>query len=350
MTTLSTPPTGRARATMRDVAALAQVSIKTVSRVINTEGGVSKELAERVRVAAAQLEFRPHLGARGLRRADGRTATIGLVLDDITNPFSAAVHRAVDDAARERGLAVLTGSIVDRSAAHERELVAAFSARSVDGLIVMPYAGDQTHLDRERRSGLKLVFVDRAPSDVEADAVVCDNRRGAANGVRHLLAHGHRRVAFLGDRAHLATGRERHAGYVQALTEAGEPVRPEYCVFDLRTIDAADAAATALLALPEPPTALFSGQNVVSIGALRALRRAGAHRRVALVGFDDFALADLIEPAVTVVAQDTYEIGNRAAALLFARIDGHDGPFAYEVVPTRLIVRGSGELAPGPDA
>ncbi len=339
------PVLARHRATMRDVAARAGVSLKTVSRVINREPGVSTTLAQRVEAAAAELDFRPNLGARSLRRADGKTATIGLVLQDLANPYSAALHRAVEDIARARGVAVLSGS-VDETTDRERELITAFSSRRVDGLVIMPTGSDHAYLMLERRAGVAMVFVDRPPQHLDADVVLAANRDGARDGVAHLIAQGHRDIAFLGDLATIRTAEERYAGYASAMTEAGLPLRGDLMVKNLDTADAAQAAAERLLALPHPPTALFGAQNLVTIGALRALRDAGRQFEVALVGFDDFELADLLQPAVTVVAQDPQEIGHLAAERLFARLDGDDSPFHTDVVTTRLIVRGSGEIPP----
>ena len=183
---------------MRDVAALAGVSLKTVSRVINQEPGVSPALAGRVAKAIEQLDFRPNLAASALRRIDGRTALIGALLEDIANPYSAAVHRAIEDVARARGVIVLAGSL-DEDAERERQLALAFIARRVEGLIVVPAGSDQSYLANESRSGMAIVFVDRPPMHLDADVVVSADRSGAADGVRHLVSFGHRRIAFLGD-------------------------------------------------------------------------------------------------------------------------------------------------------
>ncbi len=347
MSPLSGRPGPSGRATLRDVAALAGVSIKTASRAVNGEGGVSALLAERVDEAARRLGYRPDHGARSLRRSDRRTATIGLLLEDVENPYSAALHRSVEDVARARGVAVLAAS-VDETPERERELVTAFSSRRVDGLIIMPVAPDQAHLDTERSAGVPVVFVDRSPPDSDCDRVLADNDGGAQLAVRHLLAAGHRRIAFLGDRAVITTTQERHAGYRAALGRAAVPVPAHHVVTDLRTIEAAEAATVTLLTSPDAPTALFTAQNLVTIGAIRALRRLDRHRDVGVVGFDDFVLADLLDPAVTVVAQDPRGIGRRAAELLFRRVDGDGGPCVHEVLPTRLIARGSGEIPPPP--
>jgi LacI family transcriptional regulator len=338
-------PLERPRPTMRDVAALAGVSLKTVSRVINVEPAVSADLLARVERAIEQLDYRPNLTASSLRRNDGKTATIGLVLEDLANPYSAAVTRAVEDAARPRRVTVVAGS-VDEDPERERALIREFVARRVDGLIVAPTTSDQSYLFADRRAGMVLVFVDRPPSHLDADAVVAANRTGAADGVRHLLAGGHRRIGFLGDLAIISTAADRYEGYEDTLERAGLPIDDSIIRRDLRGGDAARAAVEELLRQPRPPTAIFAAQNVLGIGAFAALRGLRRQFDVALVGFDDFPLADLLDPGVTVVAQDPAAIGRLAAETLFRRLDGDRSPSTVQVVPTRLIVRGSGEIAP----
>ena len=331
------------RPTMRDVAALAGVSLKTVSRVVNNEAGVSPALALRVRHAVDELEFTPDAGARTLRRTDRRTASIALLLENVSNPFSAAVQRAVEDVALPRGVVVFSASL-DEDPAREQELAREFGARHADGLIIAPAGDDQSHLAAELRAGTAIVCVDREAQNLPVDSVVTTNALGAAEAVRHLAAAGHRRIAFLGDRPTIATARQRLAGYRDAMRGLGLPVDSALVVSDLRSSTLSDGAVTALLSRPDPPTALFTAQNLVTIGAVRALRRLGREHDVALVGFDDFLLADLLSPAVTVVAQDPTTIGHIAAELLFARIAGDGGPPSVRLVPTTLVRRGSGEI------
>ncbi len=344
-TTLSRPDEAvRPRATIRDVAALAGVGLKTVSRVINGEPGVSPELTARVRDAADRLDFRPNLGARSLRRAGGKTATIGLLLEDVSNPFSAAIHRAIENVARSHGVAVFTAS-VDEDPERERALVRAFVARRVDGLVMVPAGADQSYLLSEVRAGLSLVFVDRPPAYLDADVVLAANQLGAEDAIRHLVAGGHRRIAYLGDLLSISTARERHAGYEAGLRAAGIALDPALVRHDLHSTEMAEGATADLLRLADPPTAIFASQNLVTIGAIRALRTAGRQRDTALVGFDEVPLADLLEPGLTVVAQDVTAIGRGAAEQLFRRLEGDRSPTVRQVVPTRLIQRGSGEIA-----
>lgn len=330
---------------MRDVAAHAGVSLKTVSRVVNAEPGVSAGLVEKVRRSIDELDFRPNAGASSLRRAGGKTATVGLLLEDVANPFSSALHRAVEDVAFPRGVMVFSASL-DEDPVRERDLARALVARRADGLILVPAGEDQAYLETELRAGTAIVCVDRECHGLPVDSVVTTNVSGSAEGLRHLVAGGHRRIAYLGDRRTISTARQRYQGYVEALASQGIPLDPAIVVHDLRDAGIADGAATTLLTRPDPPTALFTAQNMVTIGAIRALRRLGCELDVALVGFDDFPLADLLRPGITVVAQDPAAIGRTAASVLFSRLAGDHSPPSAHVVPTTLIRRGSGEIPP----
>jgi LacI family transcriptional regulator len=332
------------RATMRQVAAVAGVSLSTVSRVLNGIE-VQPDLAGRVHDAVALLGYRRDLTASTLRRADRLSATIGLLLEDVANPFFSALHRSVEDVARERGVLVFAGSS-DEDPVREREVVEGLLGRGIDGLIIAPTAGDHSYLARDRQAGVALVFVDRPPRFIDADAVVIDNARGACAAVSHLIAGGHRRIAFLGDRPEIHTAVERLRGYREALARNGIPQEPALVRCSLLSADEASAATRDLLSGPAAPTALFTSQNLITIGAVRALHELGLHGSIALVGFDDVTLADLVDPALTVVAQDPAALGRAAAELLFARLDGDGGPFRRVELPTPLVVRGSGELSP----
>lgn len=333
------------RATMRDVAALAGVGLKTVSRVVNNEANVSPGTREKVDRAIEALSFEPNLGAGSLRREGGRTLAIGLILDAVDNPFSAAINRAVERVAATRRTAVFAASS-DDDTSRERQLVTAFNRRRVDGMIVTPYGPDQGYLQGEREHGTPLVFVDRLPHGLLADVVLTDNVAWTATATRHLIDHGHQRIAFLSDDLVIPTARDRRTGYEQAMVAAGLPVRPDLVVGDVVSEDIGTAQVEQLLGLDDPPTALISGQNLITIGALRALHRHRRQHEVALIGIDDLPLADLLDPGVTVIAQDPAGIGRVAAERLFARIDGDVSPAATITVPARLIQRGSGEIRP----
>jgi LacI family transcriptional regulator len=327
---------------MLDVAALAGVGLKTVSRVVNAEPGVSPTLEEKVRRAIEQLNYRRDANASMLRRLGGKTQTIGLVLEDVSNPFSSALHRAIEDSARARHVLVFAGSC-DEDPRRERELIGSFRDRRVDGIIVVPASQDHTYLYEEQRAGTALVFVDRPAGHLDADTVASDNFAGAVEAVEHLVAHGHRRIAFLGDQLSISTAAQRLQGYLHALDQSAIGHDEELVRSGVRD---PERLVDELLALPDPPTALFTSQNLLTIGGIRALRSAGLERRIALIGFDDIALADVLDPAISVVAQDPQALGRSAAELLFRRLDGDTSPSVHQVLPVKLIARGSGEISP----
>jgi LacI family transcriptional regulator len=330
---------------MRDVAALAGVSLKTVSRVVNREPGVSDDLRERVERAVERLDYTHNLTASNLRRSHGRTGVIGALVQDVSNSFSVGLLRSLEDAARERQCVVLAASI-DEETERERALVADLVARRVDGLILMPSTTDQSYLAAEVRAGLPTVFVDRPPRGIESDSVLVDNRRGAREAVAHLLSFGHTRVAALVDLTSIPTATARLRGYEAAMKAAGLRPDPELVVSGLRTTEEAQDALTAMMGWADPPTAVFACRNILSIGAIRALRERGLSQEVALVGFDDFPLADLMTPSLTVVRQNVREIGRQAAELLFSRIEGDTSPARRIVSIPTLVARGSGEIPP----
>jgi LacI family transcriptional regulator, galactose operon repressor len=328
---------------MREVAALAGVSLKTVSRVVNDEPSVSAEVRTRVERAVAQLGYRHNLAASNLRRGNARTATIGALLQDVSNSYSASLLRSLEDDARRRDIAILASSL-DEEPERERSLVASLVRRRVDGLVMMPATDRQDYLADELRSGLPVVFVDRRPHGIDTDWVTTDNIKGASLAAEHLAAQGHTRIAFLGDLPRIQTAHERLAGFTEALAGHGLSLADDLTVTGLRSADEAEAAVFGLLARPGAPTAFFAARNSLAIGVVQALRIRGLSRQVALVGFDDFPLAGLLDPGLTVVRQNVSEIGHQVAEMLFRRLDGDDAAPRHVVVEPELIVRGSGEI------
>ncbi|MEP7200980.1 MAG: LacI family DNA-binding transcriptional regulator [Ilumatobacteraceae bacterium] len=332
--------------TIRDVAALAGTSLKTVSRVVNGEPGVSPELGERVRHAIERLDYRRNMAASNLRRSGGRTRSIGLLLSNVINPLDGAIQRAIEEAALERDVVVIASSI-DEDALREREMVSVFTTRRVDGLIIKAAGHDQSYLSDQRRMSMSMVFVDRPPAFLDADAVVVDNEQGTARGVAHLIAHGHRRIGYLGALHTIVTAEQRLAGYRTAVAAAHVARDDSLVQLDLESSEHAHAVTLRLMHADNPPTAFFAAQNMITVGVVRALRELELHRSIAVVGFDDVPLFDLLEPAITVLAQDPWAIGRQAATTLFARLDGSNAPTRTHVIPVALIERGSGEI-PGP--
>lgn len=329
------------RPTMKDVAARAGVGLKTVSRVVNGEPGVTPDTERRVQEAITALGFRRNDSARVLRK--GRTASVGLVLEDLADPFYGPLSRAVEEVARAHGALLINGSSAE-DPERERELALALCARRVDGLVVIPAGDDHRYLQPEIAAGVATVFVDRPAGAIEADVVLSDSFGGAREGVAHLLAHGHRRIGFIGDMPRIHTAAERLRGYRAAMAEAmitSEEGWESLGVTD--PVRVAEAART-MLSGPEPVTAIFAGNNRVTVTVVRVLTE--HDRPVALVGFDDFELADLLSPGITVIAQDAAQLGRTAAQRLFERLDGVGHRPERFVLPTRLIARGSGEIRP----
>ncbi|MGX1560121.1 LacI family DNA-binding transcriptional regulator [Streptomyces sp. NPDC055506] len=335
------------RPTLADVAREVGVSAKTVSRVLNEDGPASAETREQVLAAVARLGFQPNLMARNIR-VGGPDTTIGLVIPDLANPFFGAVARSIEDTVRDRGLTLLMGSSAD-DPDRERSLTDKFLARRVSVLMVVPSVGaDHSHLKTHRAAGLPVVFIDRPGAGLATDSVVSSNRDGSHEGVAHLVAHGHRRIGFIGDLpTKLYTRRERLAGYRSALREADLPY-DRSLVASAHDQQGAEAATSKLLDLTDPPTALFAGNNIMALGIVAELARS-KRKDVAVVAFDDVSLAEALEPALTVVAQDPEEIGRTVATTALTRLDGDRSRARTITVPTRLIVRGSGEQpAPKP--
>ena len=331
------------RPTMKDVARVAGVSPMTVSRVVSGEAGVAPDTAARVEQAVRRLGYQRNDNARHLRRKTPGTSTIGLVVDDLANPFYALMARSVEDEAHRRGYVVLVGSTNDEPR-REREVIAAFTARQVDGLIIVPTIGGHGFLKQPMQAGTRVVCVDRPAKGLAVDTVTVDNRAGARRAVGHLLDHGHTRIAYLGDRYDIWTQAERHAGYVEALTDRGLPADPALVRHGLRSRGQTHAALAGLRELPEPPTAVFTSNDLITLGVLDGI---GHPADVAVVGFDDLPLGERLDPPLTVVSQDPVALGGTAANLLFSRIEGDDSAPRSVILLTRFVERGSGRPPAG---
>ena len=329
---------GTERPRMRDVAAAAGVSLKTVSRVVNQEAGVHESTAARVREAIAKMGFQRNELARSLRPGQ-KSSTIGLVIEDLSNPFYSRIAKGVEDCARERGYLVLSGSS-EEDPDRERELITAFAGRRVDGLLVIPAGGDHNYVNE--LNSTPVVLIDRPAQGLKADLIVLDNAGGAREATQYLLARGHRRIAVIGNARGVYTAAERFRGYREALEKAGvkfDPaLAPEGGPPD---VDETEAATLEMLAQRRPATAIFALNNRATIGAIRALQSTG--QRMDVVGFDDFELADMLSMPLTVVRHDPAQMGRQAAELLFSRIAGNKRPAVRRTLPVELVVRGQRE-------
>ncbi|OJF14326.1 LacI family DNA-binding transcriptional regulator [Couchioplanes caeruleus] len=328
------------RPTLTQVAELAGVSLKTASRALNDEPNVAEATGARVRQAADLLGYRLNGIARELRRG-ATSALVGLVSGDLANPFYSAVASGIERELRQHGLQLVTAN-TDEDAELERALVEAFLERRVRALLVVPSGDRHEYLAIEGNRGVPFVFLDRPPDGLEADAVLIDNAGGARAAGEHLLSHGHRRIALVADLARMAPQRGRLDGFVQAMDAAGNDQWRPYLRTDVHDVHRAEETVRELLTRDPPPTALFTTNNRLTTGALRALR--GHPAAPALIGFDDFDLADVI--GTTVVAHDPVAMGREAARLAHRRISGFGGPAQTVIIPTEVVARGSGERAP----
>jgi LacI family transcriptional regulator len=312
---------GAGRPTMKDVASRAGVALKTVSRVVNREPGVTPETTERVLGAIEALGFRRNESARLLRT--GHTATLGYIADTWTDPDHAAVYRGLENVAREHGYLLYSGS-TESDPEREEQLALAMTARRVDGLIISPAQGSHEYLVPEIEAGVATVFVLRPPELARTDTVLPDERGGARLAVAHLAALGHRKIGFLGESAGHRS-RTLRSGYAEAMAGAGLAVDPAWLNLDAAGLAHADV------------TAVFCADQERTQAALRTLGPAD----VTVVGFGDFELADLLIPPVTVVSYDPELIGRTAGELLLRRLAGDQAPPRRIEVPVRLIARGT---------
>lgn len=324
--------------TVKDVAQDAGVSQATAARALGGYGYASPDARSRVLESARRLGYSPNAVAKAL--VSNATMTVGVVLGDIDNPFFATAARGLTDVFDKHGYTVLLAN-ADEDARRERRVVDALRSRRVDGLVVVPAPGAE--LEPVVQAGVPLVQLDRAVPGLAADAVMAENAEGAEAAVAHLVAHGYRRIGMVTDTTEIASSAERVEGYRRALEAAGIAFDQSLVAVGGSTQDEAHAAARRLLERPDRPGAVFTANNFMTHGVLRAATELGLVIPVdlALVGFDDLDWTTLVNPPLTVVSQPVLELGRRAAMRLLARIDDQSSDPITVRLPTRLIVRGS---------
>ena len=331
-----------ASVTIRDVARRAGVSPMTVSRVINDSTRVNPETRRRVEAAIAELGYVPSRLARSLSAQ--RTGTLALIVPDVANPFFTLIVRGAEDVARRAGYRVI---LCDTRAdlAIEREVIEEMIAHRADGILIAPVSDrSRDHLRRLAKFGVPFVLIDRTVDGVDADVVLGDSLGGARRLVDHLISLGHRRIGLIVESDEVSTARDRRRGYEAALAEAGIPLDPALVAH--ATVDPAGGVdgMTRLLALEERPTAVFTVNNLVALGAIEAVRAAGLEvpDDVALVCFDDIDYASRLYPFLTVMEQPAETFGTLSTQLLLERIDGRGSDRSRVVVlPAEFVVRKS---------
>lgn len=329
-------------ATLQDVAQEANVSISTVSRALNNSEKVHPETKAHVRAVANELGYKRSRVARRLRLKDGKASLIGLVIPDIQNPFFADVTRGVEDIAQAQNYGLLLSNS-DEDPDKQRLALDILQTEDVDGVIVPPVSEKDPALCQLVETDIAVVCVDRRLRNARVDTIISDNREGAYRAVSHLIDLGHERIAFIGGVPHISTLTERQQGYKQALTESGMPI-------DSKLVKQANSGqergrrfTEELLELQDPPTAIFSGNNLTTLGVLAALneQRVAVPEEMAVVGYDDVPWAQALNPPPTVVDQAGYEMGRRAAEILVERLQHPGRAPTTRTLEPELIVRRS---------
>jgi LacI family transcriptional regulator len=338
-------------ASLADVAALAGVSTATAARVLGGYGTAHSKNAEAIRAAAMKLGYARNLAASGIKT--GRSRLLALLISDVENQFFGRLTTGVADAAKREGYQLIVAN-TNESTGLELDAIHALRERQVDGFIVVPaFRSGKRFMAAIRDSGTPVVFIDRDIAELRTDAVTVNNRAAARDLVRVLIAEGHTRIAFIADSPGSGKGMlenptssERRRGYEDALTEAGIDVVAPYIRTSDYRVSSAQAETNALFDLPTPPTALFTSDSMMTLGAMAAVRERGlvVGTDVSLVAFDDPDWARLIDPPLTVLAQPARRMGETAAERLILRISEPELEPAKIVLPTELILRGSHRL------
>ena len=329
-------------ANINDVAKRAGVSIATVSRVLNGSARVNSDIKKRVEDAMEALAYQPHPAARSLRT--NRSRIIGLLISDIQNPFFMGLIRGVEDEAQRHEYSLILCNSSESPQREQQYLEVLYTER-VAGAIIVPtreQLGEET-LGRFQERGIPLVAVDRRVKDKNVDAILVDNVRGAREAVSHLIANGYRRIAAITGPMNITTGHDRLEGYRQALQAAGLPIDPTIERCGTFKVESGEALAEELLELEPAIDALFVGNNLMTLGALKSIHALGLRvpEDVALVGYDDIQWAQIGSVSLTTVMQPVYELGSTAALRLFQRLQNPAQSRQEIILTPTLRVRGS---------
>ncbi|MCS6846460.1 MAG: LacI family DNA-binding transcriptional regulator [Anaerolineae bacterium] len=330
----------KATITIKDVAQHAGVSTATVSRVLSNSGPVSAEVRERVEQAIHALGYRPSRMARSFRAQ--RSKFIGLIISDVENPFYTSLVRAIEDVAYAHDYSLLLCNS-DEDPDKERAYIQFMADERVAGVIGSPASEAETSFAALFDAGIPVVSVDRRSMRTPVDTVLLDNVTAARDLTQHLIAHGHRRIGAIVPNISITSGRERLAGFLQAMEEAGLAPDPDL-IREGKGIEAfGTQAAHTLLDLPDRPTAIFTGNNLITLGALKAIqeRRLRIPDDIAVAGHDEMPWMSLLAPGITVAAQPIHEMGRLAMQMLLERIAGDRQPLREVKLAPRLIIRGS---------
>lgn len=329
--------------TLKEVAEKAEVSITTVSRVINHSEKVNNKTRERVQKVMKVLEYKPSRVAQRLRGKRGKSKLLGLIIPDIQNQYYSNIVRGIEDVAYDKNYAVILCNS-DENSSKERFYLEVLRAESVDGVILPPIHQYGKVLDSLKDDGIPMVCVDRKLAKELVDTVVVNNEKGAYLAISHLLNLGHERIATITSSPQFSSFQERQNGYERALKEKGIEIDEKLIKEgDLRSSTSAKKLTRELLELSPRPTALFVTNNLMTLGAIEALNEMNLQipEDISLIMFDDMPWATVINPSLTVIRQPGYEMGRRAAELFFQRIADPERETVEVIMQPELIVRDS---------
>lgn len=327
---------------LKAVAEHSKVSIATVSRVINNDPKVSKETVLKVQASIAALEYKPNRVAQRLRSSKSKTKLLGLIIPDIQNPFFVDVVRGVEDYAYQNNFAVMIGNF-GQDEKKEKLYLDIFQSENIDGLIVAPIHGKDKGIENLVKKDIPVVCIDRGLTEIDVDVVKVDNELGAFNAIDHLLNGGHKRIAFISGNFKIPTYIERMAGYKKALEKHGVSF-DESLIFARNTdYKSGFEIANKILELEERPTAIFSGNNLLTLGALEAIHAKNIRipEEISIIGFDDMPWSISLNPPLTAVRQPGFDMGRKAAEMLYERIVNPGKKKENIILKTELMLRKS---------
>jgi LacI family transcriptional regulator len=322
-----------------DIADASDTSIKTVSRVLNNDPRVSDETRTRVQRKIDELGYQVDLIARSLRT--GVDNVLGVIIQRVGDPFFAEVVEEIEIEANRRGIGVIVGS-THGDLERENELVQGFKQRRVAGLVIAPQDVDYSFMESVR---IPTVFIDRAPLNFKGDVVRVDDLEGGRIATNHLIKHGHKKIAFFGDREKVKTTKLRLDGYKKALNEAKIKFEEDLIFLDMEEERKAESVMNRILTGDNQPTAIFASKSELAAGLLRAIH-SKKRTDIAIISFDDFRFADTLTPAISVLDHSSRDLARVAVMRLFSKMDGINSPTTEEILPLKVIERGSGELRP----
>lgn len=327
---------------LKEVANLAGVSIATVSRVINNAPNISDETRLRVQKAMKAINYRPSRIAKRLRSKSVTGNLVGVLFPDISNPFYVDVLTGIEDFLHSHSYLLIMCNL-SQNAEKEKMYVDALVSESVDGLIVAPANEMDENIIALEKDNIPFVCIDRGLKDVKADIVLVDNVKGAYEAISFLIRQDYRKIAYISGLPEIPTSQQREAGYRQALEESGIPYMNELVKYGDSGMQSGIRLTRELLEQDQRPDAIFTGNNLITLGALEAVMKAGLHipEDIAVIGFDDMPFSGTLNPPLTAVRQPAYEIGRRAAELLYQRILEPARPNVKIVLETELIIRKS---------